>query len=538
MEDIILQNLLAPAWADRARAEDAILSLRIRLGDESAPWPEEVQAEISALKPDPKTFLAAAIHFWAEVCWRKYVRMSARFASREPLDESLRAHWSSPHIAVFPMTPQEPPESADQMRGAWFWGFIERLGPRVSEVEDMLLGCLHHPDNVVWHSAEVAFGHCDEISDAGYVRYLVMSDKRGRNGNLRNRAGIVAKHTVGDRIALLMDGVNPGMADGLAEVRFAVIARLTGESARIAHHRLTGMLQEPWPENRLAELINSLAVLSREYGFEDSVVRYVREQAGSAHDALRIAVARYLIAHSVVDNKDILESLTVAPHPWLLMVVCMNLNGSPEDAPALYESVVRQSLGNYDGYDGEPHDSAVGLLVRLPELAVRCLPMIVNWWDDATAGPYMERDEVRQILRLAEALGRHAKPLAPGMKRAIRLLIDEQEKPELSLDNPEAEAAYRRELEAMLIESGSTPEAATATAREMIGGMHAVVDQLGGMQEDIDLHQAACAAERQTLYPEWGRGDPSDQESDDVVPEPEPEDELVTELRDVIARLE
>src|SRR5687768_15389600 len=118
MRAMRLQDLLAPTWEQRARADDALmLDVRLHEGD----WGDEVRREIAALEPSPEVFLQALVAFWGDVCAQ--VVPAVVDVVREPAD------WSSPHVVLFPMTTPAPtgPELGF-FRSQWVWRFIGRLG--------------------------------------------------------------------------------------------------------------------------------------------------------------------------------------------------------------------------------------------------------------------------------------------------------------------------------------------------------------------------------------------------------------------------
>ena len=56
MKHMKLQDLLAPTWHERVRAEDALSVELIDFPDKTTTWPKEVQDEIRLLQPSPEVF--------------------------------------------------------------------------------------------------------------------------------------------------------------------------------------------------------------------------------------------------------------------------------------------------------------------------------------------------------------------------------------------------------------------------------------------------------------------------------------------------
>ncbi len=307
MKHMKLQDLLAPTWRERVRAEDALLAELVDFPDQTTIWPKEVQDEIRLLQPSPGVFLSALVAFWADVSEQQDEEWMKKF--RKELTSNLPQKWTSPYLAQFPMEPPIPPVSTNIMRGAWVWSFISRLGPYAENIEQQLIACLDHPTSTVYDAAESAFGLVNSMSDEGFAQLLSFADRSGRNGQIWKRAQVIARHVTDDRMASVLENLEPGISEICSTARFAIIGKLDGNNAHIGLAYLLRYLGAPWSDDQLVDLIYAMASLSERIGFELQALPAIRRFAEHDNPNVQSAATCFLASHSPVENHDILKLL-------------------------------------------------------------------------------------------------------------------------------------------------------------------------------------------------------------------------------------
>lgn len=538
-----LQKLLAPTWRERARADDELFAeiMQSNFEEEMQVWPDTVQAEIRALQPSPEIFLSALVGFWAEVVLRQYRERMSQFKQRKKQptaaeDAALSQAWSSPHAALFPMSPTEPPVSVNMMRGLSVWNFIAKIGPCGAMIEPQLLACLDHPEPAVWDSAESAFGTVECLSDKGFIEFLAAAERRGGDGQLWKRARIAAQHVNLARVHGLLDGLLPGASEACTLPRFAILEQLTGEPTSIAYQHLLSQLSGAWSDEQRAGLIRALTSLSRTLGFDPQAISYITTLIQSQNVEVQCAAVEFLATHSPAEHCGLFLALPADTHPWVSMALFRGLARQTQIPPELLRMVISRSLGNYDGYDGEPHNSAVALLAQNEGSHARsALEEIIAWWEQASSESYLDREIITDALALAEVLGAAAAPMKPGMERALVWLTTETEEEEWpALDQPGAIQEIKERLRASMHQAGTPPETAAVTSEFYGEFFKEFSANIGSMQKEIDDSQAAFEAEQRELYPELlSAENEMDADADEGMPDDEEpdEDELVVRLR-------
>ena len=170
-----IQDFLAPTWSERLKAEQAILAELMEDLEEINYWGEEIQQEISKLKPSPEVFLSALIAFWSDITEKNYLERMKAFNDK-PHPYSAKK-WSSPHLVKFPMTPKIIPEAGMLMPGIWVWSFISKLGCYCNMIEPQLVACLSHPEPIV----SDVLANVDEIRKKELEKALEMLGETDEN---------------------------------------------------------------------------------------------------------------------------------------------------------------------------------------------------------------------------------------------------------------------------------------------------------------------------------------------------------------------
>lgn len=541
--------LLAPTWTERVRAEEALGHWLIQIGDGREPWPEPVQLALRRLLPSPTVFLSALVAFWADVCARSLAQRMREFPDSRATEPTWPKLDPEGPVRHFPMTPATAPISTLRLDGMWVWKFMERIGPLASLVELPLLDCLEHPEGSVWSSAEFALGGAGQLSDAGYTRFLDVADKRGRNGNLRDRSQAIARHTQGHRLSALIDRLDPTLSENALTARFGILSAIQDEAASQVIEALLVRLDWAWSVSARADLLWAINSLSRKQPLAHSALAKLAVYATAADEPLRSAVAAILASHDDASFEPQLEALAKDAHPWVRQAVCAGLIHRSEVSAGMLGILSHRCLGDCSGYDGEPHDRYVELLIGFPQAASKCLPEIVRWWDEVTAGQGAGREPIEQGLRLCSALSPYCdlRPMLPGLRRALILQGEEPIEVALpDLNMPGAVPIIRNALEADLLAAGNTPEQAAAWADMQGAVLSDFAAELESLQAQIDADEARHEAEMREFFPERfldkdavGPEDHTDGTEDDVteaVFEAEP-DPLVSELEAWICKL-
>jgi hypothetical protein len=505
MKQMKLQDLLAATWRERARAEDAFLTEVGEYFEETGPWPEEVQDEIASLKPSPEVFLSAFVAFWAEVAARQYVKRLKQIGKKVHIEPNVSAGWSSPHLAAFPMTPAEVPDLANMMRGVMVWKLIDRLGHYAGAIEPQLIACLYHPEPVVRDAAESALGTSDAMTDQGFAQFLAAADARGGKGFTWQGAKAIAGHVCGSRIDMVLDGLEPSAPANVSEARLLIIRQLKGDNAQAAWRCLKTRIADSWSTKQLSAIIPGLQHLCGLVGIDADVVSMVERLVTHNDPDIRSAAAEFLANLSSSEHLDILKRLVLEAHPWVLIALCRGLTGCKDISPDLLRAVASRCLGNGEGFDDEPHDSAVRMLTKLGKNAGIVLPEIVTWLDQASSSPDLEREDIVDALDIADALGELAGPLKPGLQRMLRWMTpSESEEPEElpTLNQPEDIPKIQTHIEKSMLEAGTDPGLAKAQAELNGAIMDALVTNQDKIQAEIDRRQSEYEAEQRDLYPE------------------------------------
>jgi len=424
MKQMKLQDLLAPAWDERTHAAEFLMLELLGFPEPSSetlgliPFdsvpsslPKQIHDEICELKPSPEVFLSALVAFWADVSEQKFKKRIERFGKKA--DTCLSENWSSPHLAVFPMTPVVPPVSGDDMYDVWVWSFISRLIPYAKMIERQLIACLDHPVSIVHRAAESALGT---------VNSMAAKVAKGR--------GKILEQPQNERVAMVLNGFEPGISEKESDARFIIIRSWNENDAQAAYDYLLQRIDAPWSNKQLGDLIDTLLVISEKSGFKTESVSAVKQFAQHHSDYVRSSVAFFLASHSADEHYDMLKLLAKDGDSSVPLCVCLGLEKQSDIPPDLLRAVISKTLDNYDCHDNQPHESAVNLLIKMGESAKIVLPEILAWWDRVSAEKDYKslKHVIEDIFALSDTLGiSSALAFKPGLERALNILTTDYE---------------------------------------------------------------------------------------------------------------
>jgi hypothetical protein len=480
-----IKNLLAPTWSERLKAEQALLAEVLEELEETTVLSEELKREIDNLNPSPEVFLSALVSFWADVSEKVYVDRMKSFADKT-INYSAKT-WASIHLEKYPMEPKIMPNAGMLMPGMWVWDLISKLGNYCNLIEPQLIACLRNPEPFVTDKVEQAFGSVDTISDESFSAFLNFADDQGRNGNIWDRSKIIAKHVNKDRLELVLNGLEPQVNDDLSTTRFHIIQYLKIDLAQVACDYLKQKLTDSWPDKQLPDLIYTLNKHINVVDFDQTELAYIENLSQHKDENIRCSVAGLL---ATLDPNKYIQTLTQLSHDshaWVLVSLCVGLTEQSDLPEELVRTILTRSLNNFDGYDGEPHNSAVQLLVGMGTESIVYIDLIQKYWKKLMATDDVDYGEITHILDIIDILGNSAVVFLESLEQVLVSFDDEDEDDELpSLDEPNAVPEIKKNIKEQMIASGATGEDAAQIAEFNGVFLDAFADNLDEIQAGID----------------------------------------------------
>ncbi len=424
------QDLLAADPLQRFRADDLIFHW-IAEQEEDKTFDLFEVLTVAALRPSPEVFVRALVAYWSDLSSELFYQRMAAFG-QEPEPPSDPPGWRHDDLNQYTLEPHET-KIVNVLRGAGAWEVVRRLGIHGAAVESQLLACLEHPEPSVCDAAEIALGGIESLDDVSFDQFLRHADRMGRNHMVKDRARALARHvTSAARYDALTIGLQPGVEEDVLEARCAVFCALKQEPAAKAQALVGALIPLAWDDEQRALLVHTLTRISSRCGFrscDQELVRGVMESGAKT----RTNALGFLAASEPAANESELLRAVAGADPAELSSICDWL-GCASDIPAsLLRSAVAAALGNYDLYDGLPHDEAVALILEHPDYAAGVQEEIIDWWL-AAAGDELEHGEIADAVKLCEALGdKRGVRMLPGFRRALRWFEEEDgdEMPEL-----------------------------------------------------------------------------------------------------------
>lgn len=423
-----LEKLLAPTWEARKQADEELFHFSIN--DESKRrFSKMLQTQIQAM-PDGNTFVKDMLAFWGTVIFKQYKSRMGRHCKIDSW--AITFAYSEKAFADMDMRRIRP----DLLCGFGVLQVLENLNftDMDADFEAVLVCCLRHGESVVIGAAEKALGSMPTISDDSFRQFWQLSASSNSDYVLRRQ--YLVKHLNPTRLQLLFTAIldNKRQKNEITSPACMALGTLNyarGESAKIAHAFLQENLTTKRSPVAQATLIHSLTTLSKQYGFSEPVIAYCQTHLGNEHrgdkydnDRLYSAYTNYLSAHDLQANIDVLQTVNT---PWALSTLCRNLKEADVIPFAILQHAVGKSLGNYDGFDGMPHDDAVELLLQRDEYIEKCQYLIYAWWNNlchqAGVEGYWENEELETAIAFIKVLKTQAQPMLKGLEQALNWLI-------------------------------------------------------------------------------------------------------------------
>lgn len=414
----VIQCLLAPTWAER-RAADNILMMLLweHEKDRNGRWTGIIGEAIDSIDVDLDTFLSALISFWADSTAIQYQKRMESFSSDSTIDFRNCA-WLASSIERFPL--QDSMNLNRGMYGSGIGNLLEGIGPKAEKHVKQLAACLQHPEVIVQDSAVEALGAIGV--GARSVLEDVMTSIRAKGVWCRPfRPAISASRIIGDdkELALhIASTIDPVGENHAVAGTCAVLRRLSKKNSE-----LLNILREKYllaiPENKAAIICAGSELAERFDCSEAEFFNFVIEQSKSNDSILRESAARasgYFAKFDQTEN--ILIELT-ADHEW---TVRFNAHYSAENISSPSKSLIQNvvnDIGNYDGFDGLPHDAAVSTIAKWGKCANSAIPKIKAWIDTLLVPSYVEESDVSTLLELVESFGTDLSSIKPTLEKFV-----------------------------------------------------------------------------------------------------------------------
>lgn len=534
----ILPSLLSRKWLERKKADLLLLEHFTQDDRESdphviEPWPERYQAAIRQLEPDPATFLSALIAFWADQCADEFTLRMAQFEKgpSPPLD---RSGWASLHAARFPL--DDKPRRRDfDMYGLWIGRLLSRIGPIATPCVPQLIACLRHPEPTVSGSAIGALGSIGPEARAA-LPALVERATGGELGADRITLPRAIARIAGDSLELaahlstrLRDTESEQVTRGACAVlRETKPGRRTGLDVAVA------AFPHAKSAERRADLLWSATDWAEREGVRGTEVLTL---AGTARmdpsERVRAAAAWCQGRLGDVRDEESLMQYANDEHPWVRGALAQALIGRAPPSERVVQRIAK-NLGDYNGYDGSPHDDAVEVLRHWGPAAHVARHEMVEWLRSiVTKGYHQEQETVNDACRLAEGVGAF-EGLFPAMRAILDAIEAQAPEPEIDLSQPGSLQAMEDRLVTSALQAGSSEQEARANAAFNAEMARLFMEAVPDMQAEIDAREAEDRADREAMF---GKQEEVVDEHAEVEQAEDVEPDHIVRLRQVVRSL-
>jgi hypothetical protein len=522
-----IQDLMAPTWHERVRADSAIFESYTN-SYPNLSLPSEILNQIPKLSPSPEAFLGSMIEFWADFLARKYK------TDQRPKE------WASSSTPCHPLQDTLPQDSTLFFTGFGFCELLKQLGKVGNALESQIAGLHSHPELIVSIAAEHAITQLDTINDSTFNKILAAAKER--SGMMRDLRYIsVAKHTDQKRLNQLLESIPKLKKENAFDASLYVLSHLKFDLAQQAQGYLINRLENPWSPSQLTSIYYSLGSLAKSIGQPTEVIESAKKNIYHEDYSLKCASAYIIASSSPVSESSTLSKLVSQENGPSISSICCGLSEHTQTPTSLLRLISEKALGNYDEHDQQPHYSAMELLLSHPS-SIEAMPELLSWWERATqSDDFLEPHEIDKVIDFIDIHGTQCKPLLAGLERSLKRLnapaaaIEEISLPEM-IDEAVSCLDYAQEHNI-----GDSHE--IETTRDQITQFN---EELKKLQEEINASTEAYQNELLTFFPETADElsaqssffnnslQPIDLEENTV---DEEEDERVTRLRKTIILL-
>lgn len=414
----IVKQLLAPTELERLAADQVLFALS--LDDESH---HILQASIRLIE-DRDVFIPALISYWARAALKSY---NARMSAWPDRLGSLQSTWLSPHEDHFPYEHH----SASQHT---FWLGLNRvitygLGTEATVALPQLMACLSHPEPVCESAVSEVLLTMGPAAREALPTLLAYIREKGayRRPNIEAKAVVaLIDHNEDEAVVIARElPINPDLAAGYCPI-FDELEKPVPRVVDILLDMFNDMkiLQQP---PIVLDLLPCVARLARKADHRVEAVRQrVLSLANDSSDDRREAAAWAL--GSVCDPQQdmpLLIALSQDPE-WVVRWAAHDSASYVEQPSAELVQATAADLGNYDGYDGAPHDEALSTLIHWGDKSAPAIEKIAAWIISEIDDPCWDASDVRQAIELLTALGDTALPLLPDMQRLYAIWHEDE----------------------------------------------------------------------------------------------------------------
>jgi hypothetical protein len=482
----LLRALLGPTWGERKAADSHLFSLMTCVPPDGNPaLTQLIDDATNRFDYQEEAFFRELTGFWMDTCAQAYAARMRTFAL-EPLADGML--WPAREMTSnFPMRGAPHLEQFD-MYGVGIGWYLVTQARRLTFQVDTLTRGLSHPEPTVMGTCWKLLGSIPRHARAALDAMLSIALRKGTRFTsdepMRWLAAIYDAHP--DEKTRLMTVLSEPAEDH----RAPVVAALAQHMAMVPPELFASLLRRldflKDAEQRFA-IMRALAELAQHdrAGPSRLVLRRAEKLLASPEPADRAGAAWAIASLS-----------TPALHEAQLLALLRDEDWMPrsdaaaaaaqwtEPSPALLAAVANL-LGDYDGYDGQPHDNALETLIAWGQHAAMATPQIAAW---ITADLDSEPPSSETVWRLIRALG---EPGAAALRDAVSTFVDAHTRHHAK----EIDDAHDHER-------GPFSSATTLSgARVERGGMsaalaEALADALNKAQEDIDARLAVHEAEQ------------------------------------------
>lgn len=443
----LIRRLLALSWQERQAADNIMMMILLgQKKDSKGRWKGLVSEAIDLLDLDLDAFLAALISFWADCSEIEYQKRMASFSKQKSADSKTHTPgWQSPSIEQFPLQDQIKIIAMD-MYGHGIGSFLEGIGPRAARRAKQLATCLEHPELTVQDSAMIALGAIGP--DARVVLPEMMADIKKRGVWCSPfKPGIAVSRVIDDdaKYALhIASSIDPEGESNQVAGPCAVLRLLSSPNSKIVDVILQ-KYQKATSEN-VGILLCAGAELTERLSYaETDFFDIAMKLAGTENSNHRASAAEAFSYFSKMqETEKIITSLAADPD-WTVRFIAHRSAANIFAPSAELIQIVVKDLGNFDGYDEEPHYSAATTLIQWGEHSKAVISRIKTWIEELAAPSYdLEGNDIKIVTELLDSLGSSAFSLKNPIEQLLEKCMPTQEE-----DDGETEDEFDQGFENM-----------------------------------------------------------------------------------------